>query len=216
MRKAVIVILLVLGILITLSTVNAFSQLSEGPIVEKTETLDISVGLSIGEFYELLSSGAIPDEVTVHGTVAEVQQVESYTYVRIVEENRELWIAISKAEVPIGTNIVVTGMILVDFPSASLGKTFDIVIFADYATSYEKTPTSTNSPTIATPSNTPTQSDPELERLKQENEKLRLEAETTKLEQEESKGICGPTSILLIAVLSGLGVNAWGKRKIKI
>ncbi|MFQ5800777.1 MAG: Coenzyme F420 hydrogenase/dehydrogenase, beta subunit C-terminal domain, partial [Candidatus Hydrothermarchaeales archaeon] len=95
-------------------------------------------GMSISEFYEALATGPLSNEFTVHGTVREVQQVEGYTYVSLTDGDKELWIAMGKVdEMPEGILLMVSGMLMTNFPSPSLGKTFDLILFADSAQSFE-------------------------------------------------------------------------------
>ncbi|MFQ5975245.1 MAG: Coenzyme F420 hydrogenase/dehydrogenase, beta subunit C-terminal domain [Candidatus Hydrothermarchaeales archaeon] len=109
-----------------------FEDYSE--VESPTETIP---GLSVGEFYDALATGPTINDFTVHGMVAEVQQVPGYTIVRITDGEKQLWVALGKAEVPEGIDLIATGLLMADFPSPSLGKTFDLILLADSAQSYE-------------------------------------------------------------------------------
>ncbi len=109
-----------------------FSDYSEINL-EQSETPS---GLGIAEFYQLLASGSMANEFTVHGTVGEVQQVAEYTYVKLTEGDKELWVAMGKVEdIPVGIELMATGMLMSGFSSQSLGRTFDLILFAESAQS---------------------------------------------------------------------------------
>ncbi|MFQ6136548.1 MAG: cytochrome c biogenesis protein CcsA [Candidatus Hydrothermarchaeales archaeon] len=94
-------------------------------------------GLSITQLYSTLASGPMQNEFTVHGVVEEVVDVKDYTYAKLVEGEEELWIAFGKTEIPRGITLIASGMLMFDFPSASLGRTFDVILFASSVDSYE-------------------------------------------------------------------------------
>jgi ferredoxin len=67
---------------------------------------------------------------TVYGTVSEVHQVPSYTYVILTDGSQDLWVAMGKMDdVSVGTELIVRGGPTFNFPSASLGRTFDLILF---------------------------------------------------------------------------------------
>lgn len=72
-------------------------------------------------------------------------------------------------------------------------------------------PQTTEPPMMESVDEETTAVDAELEKQKLENERLRLELEKAKLEQEQSKGACGPSAIILLAMLPLLSIRRWGK-----
>ena len=78
------------------------------------------------------SSG--PDESSsLEGTVLETIDASRYTYLRLdVGQGHEAWAAVSKAPVPVGARIRVTGAVVMrDFHSSSLKRTFDEIYFGE-------------------------------------------------------------------------------------
>jgi len=146
MRKGLIIIGLILFVLISSGCIGA-SKITSQPAPTTTPAPAVTTmahptttrtlidknlpDLSLSEFYEVLETGAMPNEVSVHGAVTEVQQIPGYTIVKITEADKELWVALSKAEVSEGINIMTTGILMVDFSSPTLQKTFDLILFSN-------------------------------------------------------------------------------------
>jgi cytochrome c-type biogenesis protein CcmF len=86
-------------------------------------------GLSVVEFYNDIHTG-IDAEYQVHGTVGEVVQTEHNSYMKLVEGSEEMWVATSLADVPNGANVIVTGIVQLNFPSSFLNKTFPVLLLA--------------------------------------------------------------------------------------
>lgn len=62
----------------------------------------------------------------------EVIQSSNYTYVRVAEENKELWIAIARRDVEIGKSYYYEPSIeMTDFVSKELKRTFPTILFVD-------------------------------------------------------------------------------------
>jgi len=73
-------------------------------------------------------------QTTHKGKVLETFHVENYTYVRINENNKDIWIAIPKLNVKTGDTIETSaGIIMKDFNSPTLKRTFSEIIFATKA-----------------------------------------------------------------------------------
>ncbi|MGE5758504.1 MAG: nucleotide-binding protein [Sideroxydans sp.] len=70
-------------------------------------------------------------EVTaVKGEVLEVKSVESYTYLRLNTPNGEYWAAVTKAPIKKGAAVTIENvMVMKDFESKSLKKTFPTILF---------------------------------------------------------------------------------------
>ena len=69
---------------------------------------------------------------SVKGKVLEVKDVDSYTYLRLKTENGETWAAVAKAPVKQGADVTVeNAMVMRNFASKSLNKTFPSIIFGN-------------------------------------------------------------------------------------
>ncbi|MEK6978163.1 MAG: hypothetical protein AABX40_07185, partial [Candidatus Hydrothermarchaeota archaeon] len=96
-------------------------------------------GVSVSEFLQDVASGVPRESYTVHGLVTEVRNVEHNTYLRLVEGKDELWIATDRAEVPQGVIVTTTGSLMLDFRSATLNRTFPIILFSSFVEPYQAT-----------------------------------------------------------------------------
>lgn len=69
---------------------------------------------------------------TITGTVVETMDAGGYTYLQIDSGNdMKTWVAISQAEVKVGETVTVPGgMVMQNFTSKSLNRTFPVIIFA--------------------------------------------------------------------------------------
>ncbi len=94
-------------------------------------------GLGLGEFYNELNSGQIKKSYRIRGVIDDAMQTEHITYLKLTGEGEDLWIAIDKIEeAPTGLSVVTEGSLMVDFPSPSLGRTFDLLMFATHIEEY--------------------------------------------------------------------------------
>ena len=88
-------------------------------------------GFSVRQLYQTLDSGRFPSEVSVYGRVSSVQQVQGYTYIQLSEGNQSFWVAAGKIDdAAVGSELAASGVLMTDFSSPSLGKTFEIILFA--------------------------------------------------------------------------------------
>ena len=70
----------------------------------------------------------------VSGKVLEVKDVESYTYLRLKTKDGEIWAAVAKAPVKVGTDVTVeNATVMTNFESKTLKKTFDRIVFGTVA-----------------------------------------------------------------------------------
>lgn len=68
------------------------------------------------------------------GEVLEVQQVESYTYLRLKTRDGETWAAINRAPVTKGTTVTIEdAMVVNNFESRAMKKTFQTIVFGNLA-----------------------------------------------------------------------------------
>jgi hypothetical protein len=66
----------------------------------------------------------------VAGKVLEVQEVESYTYLRLKTKDGETWAAVSKTPIKLGAEVMIENVTLMNnFESKSLKKTFPSIVF---------------------------------------------------------------------------------------
>lgn len=71
---------------------------------------------------------------SVKGVVLEVKDVESYTYLRLKTKDGETWAAVGKAPVKKGAEVTVENpMVMTNFKSRSLNKTFPTILFGTLA-----------------------------------------------------------------------------------
>ncbi len=72
--------------------------------------------------------------LTVKGEVLEAKDVDAYTYLRLKTAEGETWVAVGKAPVKKGAQVtVVDAMVMTNFESKSLRKTFDRIVFGNLA-----------------------------------------------------------------------------------
>src|ERR1019366_4479689 len=70
----------------------------------------------------------------IKGEVLEVKDVESYTYLRLKTADGEVWAAVGKAPVKKGAKVTIeNAMMMSNFESKSLKKTFDKIVFGSLA-----------------------------------------------------------------------------------
>ena len=68
--------------------------------------------------------------VAVTGKVLEVKNVDSYTYLRLNTKDGEIWAAVMKAPIKKGSTVTVeNGVVMNNFESKSLKKTFPAILF---------------------------------------------------------------------------------------
>lgn len=71
--------------------------------------------------------------------VKEIENAGVYSYVKVIENEEEYWIAISKSNIEVGQTYYYTGgSKMVNFKSKELDKTFDEVYFVDALRGHEK------------------------------------------------------------------------------
>lgn len=74
------------------------------------------------------------DSTALKGTVLEVKEVESYTYLRLKTASGEVWAAITKAAVKTGDEVTLGKVtVMTNFESKSLKKTFPTIYFGSLA-----------------------------------------------------------------------------------
>jgi hypothetical protein len=77
-------------------------------------------------------SGAVPS--TVKGTVLEVKDVESYSYLRLKTQDGETWAAVARAPLKKGAQVTIeNATVMTNFESKSLKRTFPTIVFGNLA-----------------------------------------------------------------------------------
>lgn len=85
--------------------------------------------------------GQAMDERVVNGMVKETMDAAGYTYMLVESSGSENWVAIPKAPVTVGSTIAYAeGMVMKDFTSKTLGKTFTTIIFSPGLRQVEQAP----------------------------------------------------------------------------
>ena len=73
-------------------------------------------------------------KTSVKGKVLEVKDVETYTYLRLKTKDGEVWAAINKSPVKVGSDVTVeNATVMVNFESKTLKKKFDRIYFGSIA-----------------------------------------------------------------------------------
>jgi len=91
------------------------------------------------------------------GTVLEVKDVDSYTYLRLKTKNGETWAAVGKAQIKKGATVSIENtMVMTNFESKSLKKTFPTIVFGTLPVS-EKETASAHAGVARVPDSTPIQ-----------------------------------------------------------
>jgi cytochrome c-type biogenesis protein CcmF len=87
-------------------------------------------GLSIGEINRELEAGAFKPLYTVHGFVEDKIDVDHSSYLKLVEGDASFWIATDNSDIPKYTTVVATGMLIRNFRSKFLDRSFDVIMFS--------------------------------------------------------------------------------------
>ena len=79
-----------------------------------------------------------PAAGVVHGVVLEVKDVPTYTYMRLKTDEGELWAATSTSPIKVGDSVtLVNAIVMKNFESKSLNKTFPTIIFGSLSNGSE-------------------------------------------------------------------------------
>jgi hypothetical protein len=98
---------------------NTFS-----PSLSPETVVDVSIG-------EVLSNPYAYNYIQISGTVNQTLDVTGYTYIEVTDENKSMWIAGYTTSFENGTEITALGNLMINFPSTSLGRTFEVLLMAD-------------------------------------------------------------------------------------
>lgn len=79
-------------------------------------------------------TSSAPQSASIKGEVLEVKDVDAYTYLRLRTKEGETWTAISKTPVKKGADVTIENTVVMNnFESKSLKKTFDRIVFGNLA-----------------------------------------------------------------------------------
>ena len=68
---------------------------------------------------------------TIKGAVVETMNAGGYTYLCLEKEGQKKWAAIPESQVSVGDEVEISqGMVMNNFTSKSLGRTFEAVVFS--------------------------------------------------------------------------------------
>jgi hypothetical protein len=91
-----------------------------------------------------------PPAATIAGIVAETFEAGGYTYVAVEQEGRRTWVASPPTKITVGQQVsFVSGYVMRDFTSKSLGRTFESIVFSS---GLAATPTTSVTPSMSAPS----------------------------------------------------------------
>ena len=77
---------------------------------------------------------AAPSGSVVTGVILEVKDVDSYTYIRLKTKDGETWAAVTAAPLKVGATVTIgDAMVMKDFESKALKKTFPSIVFGNLA-----------------------------------------------------------------------------------
>jgi hypothetical protein len=80
------------------------------------------------------STAPAPASTAVTGEILEVQEVESYTYLRLKTRDGETWAAVTRTPVRKGATVTIeNAMVINNFESKALKKTFQTIVFGTLA-----------------------------------------------------------------------------------
>ena len=128
-KKILITLLIAMSlILISGCTENNATQIPVPQQNTNMQTQTSSIAYSAGELnlnpYEY-------SRAEISGKVVETMNSGGYTYVQLDDGTGTAWAAVPQTTVSVGTEGTVTGSIMKDFPSSTLGRTFTAIIFSD-------------------------------------------------------------------------------------
>lgn len=121
-RKIQVFLLVALGLLICMGCKNKTESQGACPIKSKNVTIS-----HIKENYKTLNI----QNPALKGKILEFKDVTNYTYLNLEDTTGQIWAAVPKTFVKVGQEIEISNiMVMVDFHSKTLDKTFDIILFA--------------------------------------------------------------------------------------
>ena len=127
MIKTIITLAIVMtGLLISGCTDS--EPATQQPLNHNLPVVPVVVDVTIGE---VLANPYAHETIRVTGIVNQTIDVEGYTYMEMTDSTGSLWVAGYSTQLDNGTEITATGSLQTEFTSTQLGRTFDIILFAD-------------------------------------------------------------------------------------
>ncbi|MCL7412210.1 MAG: hypothetical protein M8353_01145 [ANME-2 cluster archaeon] len=124
------------GLLVSGCTDNNTDAQSTNSLLTPPETVeDVSIA-------DVLSDPYAYDNIRITGVVNQTLNVSGYTYMELTDENKSIWVAGYQTSLENGTEITASGSLMLNFPSNSLGRTFDVLLMADSVSDDSSTITS--------------------------------------------------------------------------
>lgn len=108
-----------------------------GDFMQPVIVKEVSIG-------EILYNPTEYGNIQITGVVQQTMDVERYTYTEITDSTGSIWIASTSINLVNGSQITATGSPMTSFYSATLDRTFDVIIFAEMVS--EGTTSTSNSP----------------------------------------------------------------------
>ena len=105
------------------------------PFTPPTQVVDVSI-------IEALSDPYAYTNIQITGTVNQSLDVSGYTYLEVNDGTGSMWVAGYTTSLENGTEVTASGSIMTNFPSSSLGRTFDVLLLADSVSDGTTTTTS--------------------------------------------------------------------------
>ena len=101
-------------------TALAMALLFTGPVLAEEKKAAASAASSVSL-----------DGKPIKGKVLETMDAAGYTYIQVDAPEGKVWVAIPQSQIEVGQEVLANpGMVMKDFESKSLNKTFDVIIFS--------------------------------------------------------------------------------------
>lgn len=129
--KKMIKTIITLAIVMTGLVISGCTDSEPAPQQQFNHSLSVvpvAVDITIGE---ALADPYAHETIRVTGIVNQTINVTGYTYMKITDSTGSLWVAGYSKQLDNGTEITATGNLNTEFSSTQLGRTFDIILFAD-------------------------------------------------------------------------------------
>ncbi|MEA2116670.1 MAG: OB-fold nucleic acid binding domain-containing protein [Thermodesulfobacteriota bacterium] len=98
----------------------AIALLFTGPALAEEKKTAVSAASSVSM-----------DGKPIKGKVLETMDAAGYTYIQVDASEGKVWVAIPQSKIEVGQEVLANpGMVMKDFESKSLNKTFDVIIFS--------------------------------------------------------------------------------------
>ena len=98
----------------------AMALLFTGPALAEEKKAAVSTASSVSM-----------DGKPIKGKVMETMDAAGYTYIQVDAPEGKVWVAIPQSKIEVGQEVLANpGMVMKDFESKSLNKTFDVIIFS--------------------------------------------------------------------------------------